>query len=210
MKKLVIGMLAVACFIFSANAQEKRGMKHHNPHHGKDMMMKGVNLSDAQKEQMKANREATKKQMMELNKNETITVKEYKSRKAAIQKSQKAQMEKLLTPEQKNQIAQNKIEQQKKQELHAAKKLDKMKSKLSLSDEQVNKIKANREASQAKAKTIRDNDQLSNSEKKEQMMALRESSKTGMNKVLTPEQMSKMEEMKKNRPTKGHNKEQGK
>jgi hypothetical protein len=206
MKKILIGLLVVTSVTFSANAQETRKMKNQNPHHGKGMMMKGINLNDAQKEQMKANREATKKQMMELNKNELITVKEYKERKASIQKSQKDQMDKLLTPEQKNQIAQNKIAHQKKQELHAAKKLDRMKSNLNLSDDQVSKIKANQEASHAKVTAIRENSKLRQDEKKEQLMALKETQKNSFEKVLTLDQLKKMEEMRKNRPDKGHGK----
>src|SRR5450432_1909940 len=104
MKKIVIGMFALASCIFSANAQERGNMKQYKHHHGMGMMLKGITLSAAQKEQMKANREITKNQLVELNKNEDITVREYKARKAAILKSQKEQMEKLLTPDQKNQI----------------------------------------------------------------------------------------------------------
>ncbi len=199
MKKILIGMLAVATFIFSANAQETGKMKHHNHRHENAMLMKGINLSTTQKEQMKAARENAKKQMMELNKNEDITVKEFKARKAGIRKTQKEQMDKVLTPEQKTRMAQNKTDRKAKRELNVAKRLDKMKSNLNLSDEQVNKIKANREASQAKATAIKENNQLSQAEKKEQLMSLREANKINFKQVLTPEQMSKMEQMKKNR-----------
>lgn len=199
MKKLIIGMLAVASFIFSATAQEARKMKQHNPRHEKAMMMKDLNFSAAQKEQMKANREGFKKQMMELNKNENITVKEYKARKAAIRKAQKDQFEKVLTKDQKNQIAQNKTDRKAKHDLKAAKRIDKMKASLNLSDDQVAKLKANREASQAKAKAIKDNGQLSQTEKKEQMMALKQSQKNSFKEVLTTEQISKMEQKRKDR-----------
>ncbi|MEP7144546.1 MAG: hypothetical protein ABI707_16790 [Ferruginibacter sp.] len=199
MKKLVIGMLAAASFIFSANAQETGKMEHHKHHHGNAMMMKGLNLSAAQKEQMKANWQSTKKQMAELNKNEDITVREYKARKATILKSQKEQMKKLLTTEQKNQLAQNKSERKAKHELAVSKRLDKMKARLNLSDEQVTKMKVNREANMAKAKAIKENSQLSQTEKKEQLMAVREAQKNNFKEILTPEQISKMEEMKKDR-----------
>ncbi len=211
MKKIVIGMLALAVFIFSANAQEKCKMKDHHPRHGNSMMMKGVNLSTAQKDQIKNNRESVKRQMTELNKNENITVKEYNKRKAAILKSQKEQMDNVLTPEQKKQVAGNRLEQQKMQELKNARKMDKsdnyrMKSNLNLSDDQVNKIKANREATHAKVNAIKDNSQLSQSEKKEQLMTLKETQRNSFKEVLTPEQISKMEESKNERMNKTRNK----
>jgi Spy/CpxP family protein refolding chaperone len=206
MKKILTGMLALATFIFTANAQQPGKMKHHKPQHQMGMAMKGINLSDAQKAQMKANQESTKKQMMELNKNENITVKEFKSRKEAIHKSQKEQMDKLLTPEQKKLLAQNKSEQQQKRQQHSAKRMDKMKTNLNLSDDQMNQLKANRDASQAKVKAIKENNQLSQSQKKEQLMALKETQKKTLSQVLTPEQISKMEEMKKNRMEKSRRK----
>lgn len=199
MKKIIIGMLTVASFMFTANAQEMRKMKHHQPGHQKGMMMKELNLTAAQKEQMKANRENVKMQMAELNKNENITVKEYKARKADILKSQKAQMDKVLTAEQKNQLAQQKNIRKGKQEMYSAKRMDKMKTNLGLSDEQVNKLKVNREAAMAKAKAIKENNQLSQSERKEQLMALRQDQKNSLKQVLTPEQINKMEEKKKAR-----------
>ena len=199
MKNLVIVMLVAAACIFSAHAQETRKMKHHKPHHGNGMMMKGLNLSGNQKEQMKATRDKTKIQMVELNKIESITVKEYKARKEAIQKSQKEQMGKLLTDEQKNQLSQNKINRKAKHDLHKAKRLDKMKAHLKLTDGQVTKMKANREASQLKAKAIKENSQLSNTEKKEQLMGLKQAQKNSFKQLLTPEQINKMEEKKKNK-----------
>jgi hypothetical protein len=181
-------------------------MMQHKQHHQMGMMMKGINFSEAQKAQLKANRESSKQQMLELNKNDNITVKEFRARKEAIYKSQKEQMDQLLTPEQKNQLAQNKIEQQKKHEMNAAKRMEKMKTNLNLSDDQMNQLKANRHASQAKIKSIKENNQLSQTEKKAQLMALKEAHKKNIQQVLTPEQMSKMEEIRNNHQDKSRRK----
>jgi len=199
MKKIIIGMLTVASFIFTANAQEMRKMKHHQRGHQKVMILKELNLTATQKEQMKANRDNVKMQLTELNKNENITVKEYKARKADILKSQKAQMDNVLTTEQKNKLKQQKNNRKGKQEMYSAKRMDKMKTNLGLSDEQVNKLKVNREATMAKAKAIKENSQLSQSERKEQLVALRQDQKNSLKQVLTPEQINKMEEKKKAR-----------
>ena len=175
MKKTIVSLLAVAGFIFSVNAQEPGMMKQQNHQHEKGMMMmKELNLTEAQKEQMKANHESFKKQMMELDKNENITVKEYRDRKEAMHKAQKEKMMSLLTTEQKNKLEQFKKERKAKHEAIAAKKLERMKANLGLTDDQVAKIKESREAIHAQLKAIKDNDKLGRVEKKEQLMALRE------------------------------------
>ena len=74
-----------------------------------------------------------------------------------------------------------------------------MKAKLNLSDDQVAKLQSSRQATRDQFKAIKDNSQLSRSQKKEQLMALREQTKNNFKSILTPEQISKMEEMKKTR-----------
>ncbi|MCW3090755.1 MAG: hypothetical protein JWP81_1824 [Ferruginibacter sp.] len=199
MKKIVIALFALAAFTVTANAQETRKMNPHRQMHGNAMMMKELNLSAAQREQLEAARETTKMQLAELNKNENITVKEYKAKKAAILKTQKEAMEQVLTAEQKKQLAEARKNFKAKHEQFSAKRLESMKTNLNLSDDQVAKIKANHEASQAKAKTIFENSQLTPAEKKEQLMAMRKEQKESFKQVLTPEQINKMEELKKQR-----------
>jgi Spy/CpxP family protein refolding chaperone len=137
--------------------------------------------------------------MQELNKNENITVKEMRIRKAAIQKERKANMERILTTEQKSKITAMKAERKAKNDERSAKRFDKMKTSLSLSDEQVNKLQAQRSAMQTRAEKIKNNEALSMEQKKEQLMALRTEAKEQQTKILTPEQLKKREEMKKNR-----------
>ena len=202
MKNIITGMLALAAFVFSANAQEagKEKFKDHGRHHHqKHWMAKDLNLSAEQKDQMKAIHEATKNQLMELSKNENITVKEFKTRKEAIHKEQKEKINNLLTAEQKAQIAKNKEAQKEKYVTMRAKRLEEMKSKLNLSDEQVAQIKTSHEAQRAKADAIRDNEQLSKEERMQQLSALRGENKNELKKILTEEQLLKLEQMKKER-----------
>jgi Spy/CpxP family protein refolding chaperone len=200
MKKILLSLLAVVTITVAANAQKEHHKKCEGGKHGmmhKGMAMKELNLTDAQKQQMKANHEAMKAKKAELEKNEGITVKEYRDRKEALNKEQKAKMLGLLTPEQKAKMEQLKKDKQAKYEMKAAQRLDKMKSKLGLTDDQVAKIKADKAANHAKFKAIKDNESLSRSERKEQLMALKEQNKDGIKKYLTPEQAKKMEEFKK-------------
>ena len=204
MKRLAMILLAVSAITFSASAQQKREMKGHHgkKHHGHDMMAKQLNFSEDQKKQAKANRADFHKKMQELNKMENITVKEQRDRKAALLKEQKAKMDNLLTAEQKTKLSQLKAERRQKHEQHMAKRMDKMKSELGLSEAQVAQLKSQREATGAKMKAIRENESLDREQKKAQMMALKSESKAAHQKILTPEQLKKMEELKKNRPDK--------
>jgi len=206
MKKMIVSMMIAGAFIMSASAQEARPMKHNNQHnnqhngkHHKGMMMKELNLSTDQKAQLKSSHESYKQQLGELNKNEAITVKESRDRKDALRKWQKEKMMAILTPAQKIKLEQIKNNRQARHEAMAAKRLDKMKAKLNLSDEQVAKISTAKQAEHEQFKAITQNDNLSRLQKKDQVMALREQNKNNFKSILTPEQISKMEEMKKAR-----------
>ena len=197
MKKLIMGMLAIATFVFAASAQENRKMKPQKHGHEKGMMMKSLNLTPAQKAQMKTNRENTKMQLADLKKDGKITLKDYTAKKEALLKTKREQMESVLTPEQKAQLAKNKADLKAHHKMDGSKKLDKMKTSLNLSDDQMAKLKANREAGFVKMNAIRENTQLSKADKKTQLMTLRQEQKESMKQILTPEQLNKMEEKKK-------------
>jgi Spy/CpxP family protein refolding chaperone len=206
MKKILIGMFAFSAMIFSAGAQETRKQvdKPGRGHGEGKMITKDLNLTEAQKEQMKVARETYRAQLAELEKNENITVKEYKTRKAAIHKEQKEKMDNLLTAEQKNRLATRKHQHhgKGKHDMHKGANLEVMKSRLNLSDDQVSRLKASQEKRKEAFKAIKDNQQLSEVEKKAQMKALKEESKAAYKSILTPEQFQKMEEMKKDKPGK--------
>ncbi len=198
MKKVIIPLITIFALNFSANAQDNMGKRGHHQMHKKGMMVKKLNFTPEQKTQAKAIQEDSRKKMQELNKNESITVKEMRDRKAAIHKEMKGKMDGLLTAEQKAKQAQFKTDLKAKKEAGYAKRMDKMKTNLHLSDEQVSKLKAQRLTMQAKAEALKNNESLSREQKKEQMMALKADAKAQHNKILTPEQLKKKEEMKKN------------
>lgn len=202
MKKVLIPLIAFFAVSFSANAQHQKGKRGDHRKHQKGMMAKELNLTDAQKSQAKTINADYRKQMQDLNKHENITVKEMRNRKAAIQKEKKTKMDGLLTAEQKTKAKQLKADHKAKREEGYAKRMDKIKTNLNLSDEQVTKLKAQRSATQAKAEKIKNNESLSREQKKEQMMALKADAKEQHNKIFTAEQLKKMDEMKKNRGNK--------
>ena len=199
MKKLLIPLIAIFALTATVSAQDKMSKKGHHNKHQKGMMAKQLNFTDAQKAQVKTINEDSRKKMQELNRNEGITVKEQRDRKAAILKERKTKMDGLLTAEQKTKMTQLKAEHKAKKDAGYAKRLDKMKTNLNLTDEQVTKLKAQQAANRAKAEQIKNNESLSREQKKEQMMALKTQAKDQHNKIFTPEQLKKKEEMKKNR-----------
>lgn len=198
MKKVLIALIAFLVLAISVNAQDKMGKKgQHHHKHEKGMMAKQLNFTDAQKAQAKTINEDSRKKMQDLNKNESITVKEQGDRKAAILKERKTKMDGLLTVEQKTKMTQLKTEHKAKKEAGYAKRLDKMKSNLNLTDDQVAKLKSQRTANHAKAENIKNNESLSREQKKEQMIAIKAEAKEQNSKVFTPEQLKKRDEMKK-------------
>jgi len=199
MKKVWMPLIAIITLTLSVNAQHSKGKKEQHPKHQQMRMVKQLNLSQDQKKQAKAINEDARKKMQELDKNESITVKAMRDRKYAIQKERKAKMDGLLTAEQKAKQTQLRAEHKAKKEAGYAKRLDKMKSNLSLTDEQVVQLKTQRAATIAKAEQIKNNESLGRSQKKEQLMALTTEARDKRNKILTPEQRKKMEERKKNR-----------
>ena len=199
MKKLLIPLIAIFALTATVSAQDKMGKKGHHNKHQKGMMAKQLNFTDAQKAQAKTINLDSRKKMQELNKNESITVKEQRDRKAAILKERKTKMDGLLTADQKAKQTQLRAEHKAKKEAGYAKRLDRMKTNLNLTDEQVTKLKSQQAANHAKAEQIKNNESLSREQKKAQMMALKTQAKDQHNKIFTPEQLKKKEEMRKNR-----------
>ena len=193
---------------FSATAQEKRTVPdqkkeagnvhdmHDGQHPNNPMKMEGLNLTDAQKAQMKANHEEFQKQMDLLKQNQTMSVKDYNDRKEALLKDQKAKMEALLTPEQKQTLEKQKEKAEADRKEHQEKQLDNMKTKLALSDAQVKQLKDLREDMERKVKAIREDASLNQESRKQKIMELKKTAEDGRNKIFTPEQLKKMEEMR--------------
>jgi len=176
----------------------------HYPMQGMDM--KQLNLTDAQKEQFKAQRESFHKQMEELKKNDNITVKEWKSRMETLRKDQKTKMQGILTTEQKGQIEKMKAEQKAMQEIDAKARMEKMKLRLGLTDDQVAKMNKNRAEMSEKMKALREDDKMDAGKKKEQMHDLMKKQKEQMKSILTEEQMKKFQEGQKRGPGGMHGK----
>lgn len=213
MKKILSTVLAGAIITFTVQAQEiperKRDGKGMHERHGKmhhrsgGMDFQKLNLTEAQKEQMKSQRENFRKQMEDLKKNDNITVKEWKSRMENLRKEQKSKMESILTTDQKAQLQKMKSDRIAMHEVDAKARAEKMKIHLGLTDEQAAKIEKNRIEMSGKMKAIRENKSLSDEKKREEMRELMKNQRENMKSVLTEEQQKKLQEGRRHGPHKG-------
>lgn len=216
MKKIIAAALVFAV-AFTANSQDIPERKHDGfrPYAGPGKMhhrrpggmdLKQLNLTEAQKEQMKSNREGFRKQMEDLKKNDNITVKEWKSRMENLRKEQKTGMDKILTTDQKAQLEKMKSERKAKGEERMKQGAEKMKEHLGLTPEQSAKLDKSRKETGEKMKAIRENKSLSDEQKKEQVKDVMKKQKENMKSILTEEQMKKMKEGRHHGPHKGDKK----
>ena len=113
MKKILTGLFAFAVFTFSTSAQAQNNAEGYKKERrgynkGLDKMngMEKLNLSDAQKQQIKSINEDFKSKMQALDKNDNIMVKDMKAQRKALMQERKNKIAAILTPEQKIQFEQ--------------------------------------------------------------------------------------------------------
>ncbi len=206
--KKIFTTLALTALIFSASAQERREMKAKKPGSAQHERMKGdkkdmiknINLTEAQKVQLKADREAYKQKISQL-KSQNLTEAQYQEQVKILHAEQRAKMQALLTPEQKSQMAQmrsanderGKFEDNKSK---AGKNKGDLKEKLALSDDQAAQLKVQQEAFKIKREAIKNDPILSQEQKKERMKALMIEAKQQRTSILTPDQVRTMKDLK--------------
>ena len=180
--------------VATVQAQDIKHRRHGKHHQGMDMQK--LNLTDDQKGKLKSIHEDFRNQMTELKKNDNITVKEWKTRMENLRNDHKTKMQGLLTNDQKAQVEKMKTERKAMHETNAKARMEKMKIKLGLNDDQVAKMKTNRTEMAEKMKAIRENKSLDEAKKKEQMKDLMKKNKEKMKSILTEEQLKKLQERK--------------
>lgn len=203
MKKIFIAAAALLMSTAALQAQTKDDAKtHHKGFQGRQQMS-GLNLNDDQKKQVKELNESYHKQFADLKKNTSMSVGDFRTKSAALRKEQHEKMQSILTPEQKNQLAAQRKVMAGRMKEGQAKRFDKMKTQLGLTDEQSRKLKESQEGVQTKIKSIREDKSLTDDQKKEQVKAVFKQQKEQFKSVLTPEQLEKMKAGKPGRRGKG-------
>jgi Spy/CpxP family protein refolding chaperone len=199
MKKVFIGMALAAFVATTACAQDQSLSNDRSPmhrHHGDALAQ--LNLTDNQKNEMKAINDDFKQQMTDLKKSEDkITVTEWKGKMATIRKDHHEKVDKVLTDEQKASLKKMHKDHGKgfRQDNHN--RMDKMKKELNLTDDQSAAIQKNFGESMQKMKAVHDDKSLTDDQKKAQFKTLHDQQQESMKSILTPDQWNKFQELKK-------------
>lgn len=229
MKRIVTTAFIIAVSFGTAQAQKQEGSvrkeqgqqhgKHERGHEGKGFEQ--LNLSADQKTRIQTINENYRKQMADLKSQTNITVADAKSRKEALQKQHVADIQAVLTAEQRA-----KFESQKKdwdtkghkgnfkreegfrkdsarlgkhgdrQGMREGKGFDKMQQELNLTADQQTKMAQLREEFKTQSEGIRNNSALSQEQKREQFKSLGQQRQAKMKNILTKEQLAKLEAAK--------------
>lgn len=203
MKKIITAFIFLTAISLGAIAQEPGAMKHKGMHkgHGRGMHAKkdalqSLNLSESQQKQIRDIRQESRKEAMLLKENRSMTLEQYDQRRAALKKQEKSRVESVLTQDQKNRLSAMKTEREQKMKERQGRHFEKMKTQLSLTDDQAQKMTALREKNRQTIKQIRENDQLGPDGKQLAIRKIKEEALAERKKILTEEQIRKMEEMK--------------
>ena len=136
------------------------------------------------------------KKSSDLFKKDNITLKEYKAGLVALQKEKKSKLEALLTQKQKDELAARKKRASENMQVMAAARMERLKIRLNLSDDQIAKLKSGQESLRAQMQSIHENQDLLPQQKMEKLKDLAAKRQDDFKSVLTPEQLSKLQEMK--------------
>ena len=176
--------------------QQGRGGQHGRFGHGHDF----VHYTPEQRKQVMAINKDYRQKTADLFKQDNITLKQYKAGLIALQKEKKSKLQALLTPQQKEEIAGRRKRMSENVQVMAAARLERLKLRLSLSDDQVAKIKAGQESLRSQFQAIHENDDLLPQQKREQMKTLMATRNDTFKSVLTPDQYTKFQQMSHHRP----------
>ena len=216
MKKIITSALVLALTIGAAQAQNTTAPegKKHDKKERKGEGFKELNLTPDQKAKLKTLHEEQKKEMQALKSDKKAN----KDERKAIHEKYKAQMESILTADQKQQLAKMKEDRKASKKNGSFMKdrkfrhdgdstrmgdkgrfkkgadLSKELGLTATQQEQMTKIRAEY-SSQFKA--LRNDNSLSKDQKKDKMQELRKAQMDKMKTVLTPEQMNKMKSSRK-------------
>lgn len=212
MKKVMFTLLAGLVFSMGIQAQDipqrkREGWQGQSPRHQRMQkhrhLQQQLNLTEAQKEQFKTEREAFRQKMEELKKNENITVKEWKARQQKIRQDHQDRMQNILTPEQKNKVKELREKAETRKKEMADRRFDHLKTRLALTEQQSADLQKSRLQLEQELKALRENKSLTPELRREKVKAIMKQHQEKMKSVLTEEQKEKMKELRKQGPKRG-------
>lgn len=202
MKKIFISLTVLAIAITTIQAQDPQ-RKMDRMKRGQGMMMQHqLDLTEEQKQKFKALHEDFRKKMTDLRKQDEITVKEWRSRMAELQKKHRTEMQNVFTAEQKARMEKMRKERKQMAEIDAKARMEKLKLQLKLTDDQTAKLNSQRKEMMDKMKALHEDQSMDMMQKREEMRSFMEKRKETMQSILTDEQKKKMQEMRMHQPRK--------
>jgi hypothetical protein len=189
-------ILFLSMLLFSVMTQAQEKVKRSDRKQGAEIARE-LALTDAQKQQMKIWNAEKRKKMEALDKDDQILMKDYRLKKAAIQKESKEKFQGMLTPEQKQKLENIKRDRRENAAVKSRERLEKMKKDLALSDQQYKDISKLREGMTAKMKSVRENESLSIEQKQKEVKEIRRNQQKEMLAVLNESQAAQWKELKK-------------
>jgi Spy/CpxP family protein refolding chaperone len=154
-----------------------------------------IHYTPEQRQQLMAINKDFKQRSEALFAQDNSTLKQYKAGLIALQKDKKAKLAALLTPQQKNEMAERRKRMTENIQVMEVARLERLRLHLNLTDDQVAKLKAGQENLRSQVKAIHENDNLLPREKREQMKALMAKRTDTYKSVLTPDQYTQFEKM---------------
>jgi len=202
MKKFIVCTFVLAVAIQGIKAQEipERTRETINRHH-RDGVNR-FNLSEEQKAKFKSLNEDFRTQMEELKKKDDITVKEWRSRMENLRKDHRDKISSLLTDDQKNQLKKSREARQLRQSDRRKEGFDRMRTRLNLTDDQAAKLKQSHSDMAEKIQSIRENQSLTDDQKKEQVKELKKKNQENLKTILSEDQLKRLHEKQVRRPAK--------
>ena len=199
MKKLISGlvmMLAIALTVSAQDSTKHKGHKQHKAHYG------NVQLTDAQKSELKTLKEGYKQQHEAIRNNSALSEAQKKEQRMELMKKRKADMDRILTADQKKQMAQAKKKGKKGEGKMSGrkpgmKKGDSHMKDLGLTEAQSAKVKTINAQYREKMMELKKNKAAEKSAQKEAFSRLRKQHQEEIRQVLTAEQIEKLNKKQK-------------
>lgn len=192
-----LALVLFFAFSVSTFAQGQGKHKHHNKQEKLEKMKQELGLSEAQVEQMKALYQTQKEDNKELRKEAKEGNEESRAKWKANRMEFKAEIDKILTPEQRKKAEALKAEHRDPAN-KAEKRVQKWKTELSLTDAQAIKVKAALVTKITKMQTLREKAGENKVDKTEQK-AIKTAFETELKTILSSEQFSSYEQIKKDK-----------
>ena len=206
MKKILIMAIAAFTIAFTSNAQTQRQIdpaKKEVRDHSRKMQYASLELTQAQKDQLKKMREANKVQKEAIKNDNALTEAQKSEKMKSLHKSQKKGMNSLLTKEQKDKMQMQRKSNSSKKGLHSQRGKSAM-ANLDLTPAQKDQFKKMRDDHKVQRDAIKNDKNLSDVQRGEKMKELNKSQKVKMNTILTKEQQQKMKAQRKDHNMKGN------